>query len=122
MPSVTAGALFSYDMARSAQRWTEQKTSSACLYFDGVRHGVSDYVGYDYCEEHCSLFSFDQPLAGSLVQSMTTSSRDKLWRAMLSCSSVGQPLAGFSGEADAFDSHEHGWSDLRKSLIAAAPT
>ena len=77
----------------SAGRSTRHR--GACLHFDGVRHGVPDYVFYDYCGEHCSLFSLDQPLAGFLVQSMTTSSRDKLLRVMLSCFSVGQPLAGF---------------------------
>ena len=40
--------------------------------------------------------------------SRMASSRDKLWRAMLSCSVSGW----FLGEVNALDSHEQCWSDL----------
>ena len=53
--------------------------------------------------------------------SLMMSSRDKLWRTMLSC--LSRPREGWlHGEVDAFDSHEQGLSGLRKSQIVAAPT
>ena len=88
----------------------------ACLYVDGVRHGVPDYVFHGDCGERCSLLSLDQSLADFLVQSVTTSSRDKLWRASLPRFSVGQPSAGFLVKSMRLISHEHSRSDLRKSF------
>ena len=52
---------------------------------------------------------------------LATSSRDKLWRAMLSLSLWASREGWLHGQVDAFDSHEQGRSGLRKSQIATAP-
>ena len=55
--------------------------------------------------------------------SLTKSSREKLWRAVLSCVSRPVDCEGWlHGEVDALDSHEQGWAGMRKSEIAASLT
>ena len=57
-------------------------------------------------------------VVGYGMVSLMMSSRD-----MLSCLPRPADCEGqLHGAVDALDSHEHGWSDPRKSQLAAAPT
>ena len=71
----------------------------ACLYVDGVRHGVPDYV-YTLIVESNALSSLSTSLWRFLVQSMTTSFPRQVMESNAS-SFLCRP------EVDALDSHEH---------------
>ena len=104
MPSVTAGALFSYDMARHR---------GACLYFDGVRHGVPD----DVLLWSIALFSLSTSLAVPGAVDDDVFPRQVM--ESIASSFLCRPASGWiPGEVNAADSHEH----AKESLIAAAPT